>query len=260
MYCSRICCTKAVKNALNLKKKFPNASIYIAYRDIRTYGFREKYYSELRDLGTMFVHYTPEQKPEVKLLDEFDPDSKVNVTVFDPIMAKEVVVDADLLVLSTAIDARPENVDLAKMLKVSLNTDGMFLEAHVKLRPVDFATDGVFVAGLAHNPKDMDESLTQAKAAASRALTFLNKRAILAEGTICEVNEARCVGCGYCEDICAYNAIEVDPESEVAKVNDALCKGCGACVASCRCGALDLRGFSNEQLFAAFDALKLVNS
>ncbi|MFC1887541.1 FAD-dependent oxidoreductase [Candidatus Cloacimonadota bacterium] len=260
MYCSRICCTKAVKNALNLKKKFPNASIYIAYRDIRTYGFREKYYSELRDLGTMFVHYTPEQKPQVKLINEFDPDSKVNVTVFDPIMDQEVVVDADLVVLSTAIDARSDNIDLAKMLKVSLNTDGMFLEAHVKLRPVDFATDGIFLAGLAHNPKDMDESLTQAKAAASRALTFLNKKAILAEGTICQVNDARCSGCGYCEDICAYNAVEVDPETEIAKVNDALCKGCGACVASCRCGALDLRGFSNEQLFAAFEALDLVNS
>jgi len=259
MYCSRICCTKAVKNALNLKKKFPNVNIYIAYRDIRTYGFREKYYSELRDLGTMFVHYTPEQKPEVKLIDEFDPESKVNVTVFDPIMDKEVVVDADLLVLSTAIDARKDNIDLAKKLKVSLNTEGMFMEAHVKLRPVDFATDGIFLAGLAHNPKDMDETLTQAKAAASRALTFLNKKAILAEGTICQVNDARCSGCGYCEDICAYNAIEVDPETEIAKVNDALCKGCGACVASCRCGALDLRGFSNEQLFAAFDSLELVN-
>jgi len=259
MYCSRVCCTKAVKNALNLKKKFPNVNIYIAYRDIRTYGFREKYYTELRDMGTMFVHYTPDQKPEVKLMDEFDPESKVNVTIFDPIMDKEVVVDADLLVLATAIDAREENIDLAKMLKVSLNTDGMFLEAHVKLRPVDFATDGIFLAGLAHNPKDMDESLTQAKAAASRALTFLNKKAILAEGTICQVMDRRCSGCGYCESICAYKAIEVDPETEIAVVNDALCKGCGACVASCRCGALDLKGFSNEQMFAAFEALDLVN-
>jgi len=259
MYCSRICCTKAVKNALTLKKKLPNVNIYVAYRDIRTYGFREQYYTELRDLGTMFVHYNLNKKPEVTLIDEWDPDSQVNVTIFDPIMDKEVEVKADLLVLATAVDARKDNIDLARMLKVPLNTDGMFMEAHVKLRPVDFATDGIFVAGLAHNPKDIDESLTQAKAAASRALTFLNKKAILAEGTICEVNDSRCTGCGYCEQICAYNAIEIDSEKEIAVVNDALCKGCGACVASCRCAALDLRGFSNEQLFSAFDALDIVD-
>ncbi len=259
MYCSRVCCTKAVKNALTFKKRFPNINIYVAYRDIRTYGFREKYYTELRDLGTMFVHYDLDKKPEVTLVEEWNPDSQLNVTVFDPIIDKEIEVKADLLVLATAIDAKKENIDLGRMLKVSLNTDGMFLEAHVKLRPVDFATDGVFVAGLAHTPKDMDESMTQAKAAASRALTFLNKKAILAEGTICEVNDNRCTGCGYCEQICAYNAIEVDLEKEIAIVNEALCKGCGACVASCRCGALDLRGFSNEQLFSAFDALDMVD-
>ncbi|MCF7918388.1 MAG: CoB--CoM heterodisulfide reductase iron-sulfur subunit A family protein [Candidatus Cloacimonetes bacterium] len=259
MYCSRVCCTKAVKNALNLKKKHPNVNIYVAYRDVRTYGFREKYYTELRDQGAMFVHYEPENKPQVKLIDDFDPDSKVNVTMFDPIMNREVVVEADLLILATAIDARKENIDLAKMLKISLNTDGMFLEAHVKLRPVDFATEGVFVAGLAHNPKDMDESITQAKAAASRGLTYLSKKSILAEGTITEVNEDRCTGCGYCEEICAYNAIAVDPEKEIAVINEALCKGCGACVASCRCSALNLRGFTNEQLFSVFDALELTN-
>jgi len=259
MYCSRVCCTKAVKNALTLKKKFPNINTYIAYRDIRTYGFREKYYTELRDLGTMFVHYDLDKKPEITLVDEWDPDSQVNVTIFDPIMDKEVEVKTDLLVLATAIDAKKENIELGKMLKVPLNADGMFMEAHVKLRPVDFATDGVFVAGLAHTPKDIDESMAQAKAAASRALTFLNKKAILAEGTICEVNDSRCTGCGYCEQICAYNAIEVDLEKEIAIVNEALCKGCGACVASCRCAALDLRGFSNEQLFSAFDALEMTN-
>jgi heterodisulfide reductase subunit A len=174
-------------------------------------------------------------------------------------MNKEVIVTADYLVLSVAVDVRPENVELGKMLKVPLNEDGMFMEAHVKLRPVDFATDGIFVAGLAHNPKDIDESIMQAKAAAARALTYTTKKAILAEGTIAEVRDDRCSGCAYCEEICAYKAIEIDPEKEIAIVNDALCKGCGACVASCRCGALDLRGFSNEQLFASFEALDLVD-
>jgi heterodisulfide reductase subunit A len=257
MYCSRICCTKAVKNALNLKKKYPNVNIYIANRDIRTYGFREKYYTELRDQGAMFIHYELENKPQVKLVDENDPASNIAVTVFDPIMNREVVVEADLLVLATAIDARRENVELAKMLKIPLNADGIFLEAHVKLRPVDFATEGVFVAGLAHNPKDMDETIVQAKAAASRGITYLSRKSILAEGTISEVNESRCTGCGYCEEICAYKAIAVDPEKQIAVINEALCKGCGACVASCRCGALNLRGFTNEQLFSVFESLEL---
>ena len=260
MYCSRVCCTKAVKNALELKKAKPGADIYFLYRDIRTYGFREQYYTDLRDKGAVFLRYTPETKPHVEQVDAANPDSRLKVTAFDPILGKEVEIAADLLVLSTAIDPPEANIDLAKMLKVPLNSDGMFLEAHVKLRPVDFATDGVFVCGLAHSPKDMDESLAQAKAAASRALTFLNKKSILAEGTIARVREDRCSGCGYCESICAYAAVEVDPEKEVAVVNEALCKGCGACVASCRCGALDLMGFSNEQLFSAFDALEMVTT
>ena len=258
MYCSRICCSMAVKNALELKRLLPKTDIYVLYRDIRTYGFQEKYYTELRDKGAIFFRYSLEDKPKVNFADVNNTDGKISVILFDPIMDKDIVIDADLVVLATAIDAPKGNVELAKMLKVPLNADGMFLEAHVKLRPVDFATEGIFICGLAHCPKNMDESLAQAKAAASRALTFLTKKTILAEGTITQVNPDRCSGCGYCEEICAYSAIEVDLEKEVAVVNEALCKGCGACVASCRCGALDLRGFSNKQLFSVFDALELV--
>ncbi len=260
MYCSRVCCTKAVKNGLELMKARPGANIYFVYRDIRTYGFREQYYTDLRDKGAVFLRYTPETKPDVRKVDEANPDSRLRVTAFDPILGKEVEINADLLVLSAAIDPPEGNVKLAKMLKVPLNSDGVFLEAHVKLRPVDFATDGIFVCGLAHSPKDMDESLAQAKAAASRALTFLGKKSILAEGTIARVRPERCSGCGYCQSICAYAAVEVDPDKEVAVVNEALCKGCGACVASCRCGALDLMGFSNEQLFSAFDSLEMATT
>lgn len=257
MYCSRICCSKAVKNALELKKRKTRANIYFAVRDVRTYGFAEEYYSELRDSGVLFFRFTPESKPIVEKVNPEDPDSRIRVTVFDPVLEKDVVIDADLLVLAVAIDAPKDNQQLAQMLKVPLNSDGMFLEAHVKLRPVDFATEGIFVCGLAHGPKDMSESLAQAKAAAGRALTFLKKKSILAEGTIAEVRRERCSGCGYCQAACAYAAIEVDPEEHIAVVNDALCKGCGACVASCRCGALDLRGFSNSQLFSVFDSLLL---
>ncbi len=257
MYCSRVCCTKAVKNGLELKKIRQNVNIYVCYRDMRTYGFREKYYTDLRDKGTVFIRYTVDNKPVVELIDSTDVDSKLNVNVFDQILDREMIIDADLVVLSTAIDAPEENEVLAKMLKIPLNSDGMFLEAHVKLRPSDFATDGVFVCGLAHSPKDIDESLAQAKAASSRALTFLSKNSILAEGTISEVDVSKCSGCGFCVDVCAYAALEIDPEEQVVIVNDALCKGCGACVASCRSGALDLRGFSNKQLHSIFESLEL---
>ncbi len=257
MYCSRVCCTKAVKNGLELKKIRQNVNIYVCYRDMRTYGFREKYYTDLRDKGTVFIRYTADNKPVIELADSTDFDSKLNVNVFDQILDREMIIDADLVVLSTAIDAPEENEVLAKMLKIPLNSDGMFLEAHVKLRPSDFATDGVFVCGLAHSPKDIDESLAQAKAASSRALTFLSKNSILAEGTISEVDVSKCSGCGFCVDVCAYAALEIDPEKQVVIVNDALCKGCGACVASCRSGALDLRGFSNKQLHSIFESLEL---
>ena len=257
MYCSRVCCSKSVKNARQLQSKKAKANIYFAYRDIRTYGFSEQYYSDLRNSGALFFRYTPGNKPEVEMVHPDDPDSRIRVTLFDPVLEKDVVVDADLLVLAPAIDPPEENLKLAKMLKIPLNSDGLFLEAHVKLRPVDFATDGIFVCGLAHSPKDMSESIAQAKAAGSRALTFLKKNSILAEGTIAQVRKDRCSGCGYCEDVCAYAAIEIDMEEGIAVINDALCKGCGACVASCRCGALDLRGFTNEQLFSVFDSLEI---
>ena len=257
MYCSRVCCSKAVKNALELRKRRAGANIYMACRDIRTYGFSEEYYTELRDGGALVFRYKPDRKPEVELMSPGDPDSRVRVSMIDPVLEKEVVIDADLLVLATAIDAPEDNSVLAKMLKVPLNSDGMFLEAHVKLRPVDFATEGIFVCGLAHSPKDMNESLAQSMAAAARALTFLQKKTILADGTIAEVRKDRCSGCAYCEAVCAYSAIEIDPEEKVAVVNDALCKGCGACVASCRCGALDLRGFSNRQIHAVIGALDI---
>jgi len=257
MYCSRICCSKAVKNALELKKRRRNTNIYFACRDIRTYGFSEEFYTRLRDEGTLFFRYTPERKPLVNMIQPDDPDSRLRVTVFDSVLEEEVVIDADLLVLATAIDAPEGNRKLGQMLKVPLNSDGLFLEAHVKLRPVDFATEGIFVCGLAHGPKDMSESIAQSLAAAGRALTFLSKRSILAEGTIAQVRTDRCSGCGYCESACAYSAIEIDPEEGVAVINDALCKGCGACVASCRCGALDLRGFTNDQLFSVFDSLSM---
>ncbi|MCK4256598.1 4Fe-4S dicluster domain-containing protein, partial [candidate division WOR-3 bacterium] len=151
-----------------------------------------------------------------------------------------------------------QNRELAQMLKVPLNEDGFFLEAHVKLRPVDFATDGIFLCGLAHCPKDIDESITQATAAAARAMTVISKMVVEAEGSICEVNSELCSGCGLCVEVCAYAAAEMDEEKGIAFINEALCKGCGACAASCRSGAIDLKGFTNEQIFSAIDSLEII--
>ncbi len=255
-YCSRVCCGQAVKNALAFKNLHPVPDIYMLYRDIRTYGLNEQYFGLARDRGVVFSRYDLEHKPVVELTDPNNPNSKLNVTTYDPILDSDVTIEADYVVLAVSIDAPAKNEDIAKMLKVPLNADGFFLEAHVKLRPVDFATDGIFVCGLAHCPKNSEESIIQAKAAASRALTVLSKKLMETEGAICEVNPEFCVGCGVCVEVCAYAATEMDEEEGVAHINEALCKGCGACAASCKSGAIDLKGFTDEQIFLAINALK----
>ncbi len=259
-YCSRLCCGQAIKNALVVKTQRPATDIYVLYRDIRTYGLRERYFGEARDKGVTFMRYDLDNKPEVELINPENPNSKLRVTTIDPILGKNVEIIADMVVLAVSIDAPKENEVLAKMLKVPLNADKFFLEAHVKLRPVDFATDGIFICGLAHCPKDIDESITQATAAAARAMTVLSKMVMEAEGSICEVNPELCAGCGVCIDVCAYAAPVMDDEKGVAYINEALCKGCGACASSCRSGAIDLRGFTNEQIFLAIDSLETVSS
>jgi heterodisulfide reductase subunit A len=158
-------------------------------------------------------------------------------------------------VLSAGIVANADNKALSQFLKVPLDADGFFLEAHVKLRPVDFATDGVFVCGLSHYPKDISETIAQARAAAGRAATVLSKETIEAEGKVSYIREDRCSGCGACEEVCAYSAIELDPDRQLAVVNEALCKGCGACAATCRAGAVDLSGFRNEQILNVLAAM-----
>jgi heterodisulfide reductase subunit A len=258
-YCSRICCSEAIKNALEIKKVSPSTDVFVLYRDIRTYGFREDYYQEAREKGVLFVPYELERKPEVVGVKQ-DGDETLRVTVWDPASGGELAIDADLVVLSVATEPPPTNRALAQMLKIPLNDDGFFLEAHAKLRPVDFATEGVFVCGLAHAPKFISEHITQAYAAASRASTVLNKEVIEVEGTIPKVNIARCTACGLCEQICAYKAVEVKVVDErrgilAAQVNEALCKGCGACAAGCRSGAIDVQGFSDAQILAAIEAL-----
>jgi heterodisulfide reductase subunit A len=258
-YCSRICCGEAIKNALKIKEVNPKADVFVLYRDIRAYGLREQYYREAREKGVVFVPYEVDHKPTVAPT-ETGSDGALKVSVWEPAIGGDLVIDADLLVLSVAVEAPPGNREVAKMLKVPLNDDGFFLEAHVKLRPVDFATEGVFLCGLAHAPKYVDEHITQANAAAARASTVLNKDQIEAEGIIPRINIARCTACGLCELTCAYKAVEVTLVDErrgimAAQISEALCKGCGACAAGCRSGAIDLQGFTDAQIVAALEAM-----
>ena len=252
-YCSRVCCQKALQNALKVKEMFPNANIYILYRDIRTYGFNEKYYTEARKKGVTFIRYEEENKPQAKEYIDKKGNKKLQISVYDILLQTELNIETDFIALSTGIVAPEDNFKMAQMLKVPINNDGFFLEAHVKLRPVDFATEGIFLCGLAHAPKNMEESICQAKAAASRAGQILSKDSIIANGIVASVNEEICAGCGICEAVCPYGAIEVDEKDKVAKVNPALCKGCGTCCAACPSGAVELKGFRKKQILSMID-------
>ena len=249
-YCSRICCSEAIKNALKLKDLYPEINLYILNRDIRTYGFQEEYYQRAREAGIMFIHYDEADKPVVKR-----SNGALAVTIREPILNEKISLPADLLVLSTATVAPEENRIVAQMLKVPLNEDGFFLEAHAKLRPVDFATEGVFMCGLAHGPKPVEETISQAKAAAARAVTVLSKDKVEVEGKIAVIDKSLCSGCGTCEAVCAFQAVQVDGTERLAVVNEALCKGCGSCSSVCRSGAIDVKGFTDNQIYEALEAL-----
>jgi heterodisulfide reductase subunit A len=246
-YCSRVCCGQAIKNALKLKEINPEVEIYVLYRDMRTYGLMEDYYQQAADREVKFIRYDVDSKPNVEIIEE-GSRSILRVSVTDPMLGKQLMLDADLLVLAAATVAPTGNRELSQLLKVPLNEDGFFMEAHMKLRPVDFAGDGIFMCGLAHSPKSIDESIAQAQAAVSRATSVLVKDTIMAEGAVCWVDEAICSGCGNCERTCPYQAIRVDLQDKVARVNEAICKGCGVCCVACPSGVAQLRGFKREQI------------
>jgi heterodisulfide reductase subunit A-like polyferredoxin len=250
-YCSRICCVDAIKNTLKIKEKNPDTVIYILYRDMRTYGFIETFYEKARENGIIFIRYDTDEKPKVKKGKE-----DIEVEVRDHILDETISINPDLLVLSPAIVPREENKELAKLLKVPLNEDGFFLEAHVKLRPVDFATDGIFLAGMAHSPKSIDESISQAYAAAARACTLLSKDQVNIEPTISSVDETKCIGCGLCVSLCPSKAIELKLKEggKKAEVISASCKGCGICGASCPQQAITMQHFRNKEIVAQIEA------
>jgi heterodisulfide reductase subunit A len=251
-YCSRVCCTHSIESALELKRRNPDMTIYILNRDIRTYGEREKIYTEARQAGIIFIRYTLDNKPEVVV----EPD-RIAVRTTDHVLGVPLEIDADLVTLAAAVVPN-QDAALAQHFKVSVNEDGFYAERHAKLGPSDFSTDGVFLCGMAHAPKSLDESAAQGQAAASRAISLMAQQVVHTSGEVATVRPMDCAACGVCINICPYSApswIEEGPFAGKAQINPSLCKGCGLCSASCRSGAIGLKGFDNDQLFAMIDAM-----
>jgi heterodisulfide reductase subunit A len=248
-YCSRICCTQAVKNALEIKRRSPRTEVYILYRDLRSYGFRERQYREARLSGVTFLQFDPQKPPEVDLV-----NGKLQVRLIAQPEGEQLILPAGLVVLSAGIQAEPGNAALSRILKLPLTPEGFFLEAHVKLRPVDFAADGIYLCGLAHSPRSMDETIAQAQAAAVRAVALLAKKQLTATPIIASVNPRLCSACGLCVEVCPYGARRLEPGMNYAEVVDVLCQGCGACVAACPNKASQQKGFEFLQVSAMLDA------
>ncbi|SDU35288.1 FAD-dependent oxidoreductase [Desulfobacula phenolica] len=249
-YCSRICCTHSITSALHLKQINPKMDVYVLYRDIRTYGEKELLYQEAREKGVIFIRYDQNNKPMVT-----KGGKHLDIVVTDHILKSPVLIKTDLLVLASAVVSRRDDA-LAQMFKVPMDSDGFFAEAHVKLAPSNFAVDGVFLCGLAHYPKPIDESIAQAQAAAAGVSRLFAKTQIKTLGNTAAVDTTICSSCGVCIEVCPYNApffIEEGRDQGKAAVNSVLCKGCGVCVASCRSGAAGLKGFEEEQIMAMID-------
>jgi heterodisulfide reductase subunit A len=250
-YCSRICCSQSVKNALKLKEINPDMDIYILFRDMRTYGFKEDYYREAAGKDVRFIRYEPQDKPEAEAVQE-GGKSVLRVTVTDYVLGKKLELDADLIALAAAVVPSEDRKEVAGLFKVTLSPDEFFQEAHVKLRPVDFGAEGIFLCGLAHYPKLIPESISQAYGAAGRALTLLSHDTVTASGSVCEADEDKCISCGACILACTYGAIDFyeTPQGRKARVNAVLCKGDGLCNTKCATGAISLKHYTDDEIFS----------
>jgi heterodisulfide reductase subunit A-like polyferredoxin len=248
-YCSRVCCSEALKNALRFKELNPDAAVYVLYRDIRTYGFRENVlYQKARKKGILFVRYDEKEEPKVTLENE-----NLSVKTKELLLDRELHLHPDKLILSTGIVPQ-DNKQLAQLLKVPLNEDEFYAEAHVKLRPIDFSADGIFLCGLAHSPRFIEESIVQAKATGARAATILSKKYLETIGNIAKVISRNCAGCQLCIEACPYDAISYDEEKKIVVVNEILCQGCGACSVVCPSGTSQQNTFTKRQIVSMIDA------
>ena len=249
-YCSRICCMVALNNALLLKKLYPDVEVTILFRDLQTYGEYEDFYRKARENFINFIRYNQDKPPKVAS----KPDGRLTITVYDEYIGADIEMDSDLVVLSTPLIQHEDGRKLSPVLKVPLGADGFFLEAHPKLRPVDFTSEGIYVCGTAHGPKDVTESIAQAYAAASRAGIPMAVRKIKTEAVKASVDKEICVNCDACVVSCIFNAIEASPFG-LPNIVEANCKGCGVCAAECPMGAMQLKHFTDEQIVAAIEAL-----
>jgi heterodisulfide reductase subunit A-like polyferredoxin len=248
-YCSRICCSVAIKNAIRMKELHPETSVTILYKDMRTYGFKEEFYTKAREKGVLFVRFDDKRKPSVTL-----SDGRIAVQLEDPMLHLPLTLHPDLLVLSEAVIPNEGSKELANLFKFPLTLDGFFLEAHVKLRPVDFATDGLYLCGMAHYPKSINETIAQAGAASARAATILSQEMLQVGGVVAVVEGERCAACLTCVRVCPYNVPFINAKGE-AEIDVAKCKGCGGCVAECPAMAIELMHFKEDQLEAKCQAL-----
>jgi heterodisulfide reductase subunit A-like polyferredoxin len=256
-YCSRICCSVALKNAVVLKQINPAAQVVILHRDIRSYGFKERLYNLARELGVIFLRYDENAKPEVDI-----QESGLYIKATDSVLGEPILFETDLLVLSMPVVPEDDAMQIASLFKVPVDANGFFLEAHVKLRPVDFSTDGVFMAGMAHYPKLLDESMIQAKAAAARAARILSQETILAGGQVAVVDPSLCTGCLTCVRVCPFNIPQVQADLEgvghilgAVYIEASVCQGCGSCVAECPARAIQLMHYTDAQMVAKVRAL-----
>jgi len=246
-YCSKVCCTHSVLNGLKLKEINPEMDVFIVYRDMRTYGLREDLYREARSKGIVFIRY--DDQKELNVTKDQD-DLQVLFTSY--VLNRQIEIRPDLLILATAIVPPKEN-PIAKLFKVPVNNDGFFVEAHVKLRPIDFATDGVFVCGLAHAPKPIDESIAHGLGASARAVTLLSQKEMFGNAIVAQINPESCVGCQGCLNVCPYEAIRYLEDRKICEINEVICKGCGACAATCPSASAQLRHFTSRQIYAQIE-------
>ena len=248
-YCSRVCCTTAVKNALQLKEKQPDLNVVVLYRDMRTYGFREAGYQEAREKGVLFVRYEQDDPPVLKRR-----NGSMTIKTFDRSLQRDFEINPDLVVLAAPIVAREDRQDISDLLKVPINADGFYLEAHVKLRPVDFASEGLFLCGTAHAPKFAGETISQANAVAGRVASILSKKEMPVSGQIAFVDSDKCISCMTCVHLCPYGAPEVGEDSK-AEIQNAVCMGCGSCASGCPARAITLHNYTNDQINGAIRSL-----
>ncbi|MFW6144219.1 MAG: 4Fe-4S dicluster domain-containing protein, partial [Candidatus Natronoplasma sp.] len=250
-WCCRVGCGNSLKNAKAIKDKYPDSDVYIIYKDMRVFGKKEEeYYMDVEgEDGVIFLRYSSDNKPEVKI-----DEDKLHLTVHDNLLDEDIEIDSDYLVLAMQLEGDYSAGDLKKMLKVSSDPAGFFMEAHAKLRPLEFPSEGVYLAGGAHYPKNISDTLSQADGAASKAAIPMMRGYSKSEGIIAEIDEDRCSGCKMCIAVCPYGAIEANEEEGIAEITDVLCKGCGSCASVCPVGAIDQKGFEDDMIDAMIKA------